>query len=191
MRKILWVDVEATGLDPQIDVILEVGLRITDWEGHELDRTTSLVWTRDWRARIAVNELVMDMHATSGLMFDLEDLDNNQSKRYLKGSNQVSSNLVVWVQQRLGHDAHNIMPMAGNSVHYDRSFLLAHMPDLHNLWHYRNLDISSLRESCRLFNPSLFAKMPTPVNAHRPQADIDESIKLMNWLQENFMFVED
>lgn len=190
MRNILWVDVEATGLEPQHDALLEVGLRITNWEGVELDQITSLVWSMDWRACLMRNEQVFDMHEASGLVHDLEDLDRSPNKTTY-GANVVAHTLCDWVRTRLGSNTHNIFPMAGNSVHYDRSFLVHQMPELANMWHYRNLDMSSIREACRIFNPPLFSKIPPHIKAHRPQADIDESIKLMNWLQDNFLYVGD
>ncbi len=187
MTKILWVDIEGSGLDPVDDIILEVGLRITDLDGETLDQITTLVWQPDWRSKVVKNEFVFDMHVKSGLVDDLSDLD-----KYGAPANKVmdiEKILCTWIDQRI-NTAEGLWPMAGNSVHYDRGFLAHHMPSLLTRWHYRNLDVSSMREACRMLSPSLFGKMPTPTKAHRPQGDLDESIKLWRWLADNFFWTE-
>lgn len=185
--KILWVDIETTGLDPRMDLLLEVGLRITNTQGANLDEVTALVWNPGWRSQLMVTPGVFEMHQKSGLVHDLEDLDRNPRK-YSPAF--ISSRLCEWLATRLGEGYVGILPMAGNSVHFDRSFLAEHMPDLLNWWHYRNLDISSMREACRILNPKLFAHMPPHKKTHRPQADITESIMLWSWLADNFFWVE-
>lgn len=187
-RKILWVDIEATGLSPTKDRILEVGLRITDWQGATLDQVTSLVWNDDWRERLTGNSFVLNMHTESGLVADLDELSSDPYRVKLL-PNLVGDMLVAWCVQRLTPEEF-YQPMAGNSVHYDRSFLVHWMPNLHNVWNYRNIDISSTREQCRISNPALFAKIPQQAKAHRPQQDIDASIKLWEWLLDNFLWPE-
>jgi oligoribonuclease len=189
MSRILWVDIEGTGLDPLSDVILEIGLRITDVEGNTLDKVTSLVWNPAWKFKLDCNPVVRDMHNKSGLTEELEDL-GGRPIRVSYSPEVVAKRLAAWVTDRIQPNE-GYWPMAGNSVHYDRSFLSIHMPHLLEMWHYRNLDVSSLREVCRLVNPALFAKLPTPAKTHRPQQDLDESIKLWRWMMDNFLFVED
>lgn len=186
--KILWVDIETTGLKAQEDLILEIGLRITNAQGDNLDEITSLVWNPNWRAQLMKMESVFDMHAKSGLVDDLEDL-GRRPDHTAYSPDAVATKLDNWLTGRLGTNLIGVLPMAGNSVHYDRSFLAEHMPNLLNWWHYRNLDISSMREACRILNYPLFQRMPQHVKAHRPQADIDESVKLWNWLADNFFWV--
>lgn len=189
MDKILWVDIEGSGLNPDIDIILEIGLRITDAEGNNLDEITSLVWTPNWRAYLVKNEIVFDMHQKSGLIDDLADLERRGAGAMAEASiGNVSKRLCDWIQERLG-DQSKKMPMAGNSVHYDRMFLLEHAADLHNMWFYRNFDVSSTREQLRIANPVLFSRLPVPPKSHRPQADITDSITLWQWLLDNFLYI--
>lgn len=189
LNRILWLDVETTGLLPDKDVILEVGVRITDIEGNNIDEVTSIVWDQDWSWKLARNEAVFNMHAASGLVDELNDL-TKRSDRDMYNAYMVSAGMHKWIAERLGEDNLGVLPMAGNSVHYDRSFVAVHMPKLLTAWHYRNLDMSSSREACRLTAPRLFATMPKPIKVHRPQADIDESIKLWRWLNANFFYTE-
>lgn len=180
---ILWGDLETTGLNPVEDVVLEIGLRITDRYGEELHRTTSLVWTPDWRSRLMRDEFVFSMHDQSGLIHDLEDLSTDRL-RVTRGREMVSKNLARWVAEHTS----NKLPLAGNSVTLDRMFMLFHMPELYNSMHYRIFDMSSTREQLRIANPELFAKLPPEPKAHRPQGDIDSSIKLWKFFNREFFW---
>lgn len=189
-HKMLWIDTETTGLNPVDDILLEIGLRITTTDGKELDRTTSLVWTPGWRGRLMRNEYVYEMHAKSGLIDELNDLEN-RAHRTLYDRVGVERKLTHWVKERLGGDTGSYMPMTGNSISHDRGFLMFHMPELLKVWHYRNNDMSSTREQMRLVNFKLFQKLPPPPKAHRPQEDIDESINLWKFLMDNFLYVDE
>lgn len=188
MTKILWIDLETSGLDPIGDVILEAGLRITNIEGDTLDHTTELVWNMNWKSAIVRNDSVYDMHTKSGLIDDLNDLSLVTTREDHLPS-QIERRLCNWIDDRI-NTQDGIWPMAGNSVGFDRSFLGSYMPDLLTRWHYRNLDVSSMREACRICSPSMFFKMPAPQKAHRPQGDLDESVKLWRWLRDNFLWCE-
>lgn len=185
--KIAWVDVEASGLVPFDDILLEIGLRITNLDGDTLDEVTSLVWTPNWRSYLVKNEDVFEMHTKSGLIEALSDLEQTTPRDRLRDYeiDAVEMRLAKWMYDRLGDSK---LPMAGNSVHYDRGFLQAHASNLLKRWHYRNFDVSSTREQLRLLNPDLFRKLPVPPKAHRPQGDIDNSVFLWKWLCENFLF---
>lgn len=187
MDKIAWVDIEASGLDPYRDIILEIGLRITNLDGDNLDEVTSLVWTPGWRGHLVRNEAVFEMHRKSGLIEAMSDLERSVGPGKLIDYRieNVEMRLAQWMHDRLGEVK---LPMAGNSVHYDRSFLGVHAPNLLAKWHYRNFDVSSTREQMRILNPELFAKLKAPPKKHRPQGDIDDSVYLWKWLMENFLF---
>ena len=182
---ILWGDLETTGLDPLHDVVLEVGLRVTDRHGEELHRVTELVWTPDWRSRLMRNEDVFGMHERSGLIHELEDLTGDSRRRIHHLREMVAERLAEWVAEKVG-DAK--LPLAGNSVTLDRMFMLFHMEKLYNSMHYRIFDMSSTREQLRLVNPELFAKLPPEPKAHRPQGDIDSSIKLWTFFNREFFW---
>lgn len=179
----VWGDVESTGLDPVTDIMLEVGFRITDSFGNELHRISSLVWTPDWRSRLMRNEYVFDMHQKSGLVHELEDLSSDP-QRTLRSREMVSRRMAEWIAEKTrGHK----LPLAGNSVFLDKFFFHFHMPEVRDALHYRVIDVSSTREQLRLCNPGLFARLPEEPKAHRPQGDIDSSIKLWRWLQREFL----
>lgn len=187
MSKILWIDVETTGLDAESDILLEVGLRITNVDGDNLDEITSLVWTPNWRAHLVKNEAAFEMHQKSGLVEALNDFERSRPPAGLEAGRvgSVDFLLAEWVEARLGKEKY---PMAGNTTHLDRSFVARYMPKLLERFHYRNFDVSSTREQLRVLNPELFAKLEVPKKAHRPQGDIDNSVHLWKWLIENFLF---
>lgn len=201
---ILWCDLETTGLDAKTGVILEIGLRVTDWKGDEIARWTHPIWDYRWRAMLASNEFVWSMHRDSGLVADLIEIDNQSNadrNQYLLLN--VIKRALAWLAEHApaGSGPHDgKFPMAGNSLGgVDRPFLREHAPAINDWFSYRNLDISSIREACRIVNRALFARMEEasvhpshqlPV-AHRPQLDIDNSIVLWNSFIDNFFWTEE
>jgi oligoribonuclease len=185
---IIWCDIETTGLDPNTDIILEVGLRVTDWYGVEIDRVTMPVLNHGWRSILARDTDVWAMHQESGLIAELTDLQNGLLDHHFHGKSAVAAKLLYWLQKFDGLGPHRgLFPMAGNSIHFDRKFLLHHMPVVERWFSYRNLDISSIREACKIVNPSLHAKEPVNTKNHRPQGDLDASITLWQHYIDNFL----
>lgn len=198
--QIVWIDIECSGLAPLDDHILEIGARVTDWWGTEIDRFTSLVYTPFWMGRIIQNEFVFDMHTKSGLIDDLRELEHGgqtaneaRAAAYKKFSiDAVEARMLEWLKPYTGNGPHGgKFPMSGNSVHFDRSFFAVDAPNLERWFHYRNHDISALREACRLANSELHASEPEVPKPHRVQGDIDNSITLWRHYLQNFLWVSD
>jgi oligoribonuclease len=192
--EILWADIECSGLDAENDVLMEVGFRLTDWWGDEISRFTRLVWDYRWRARLAGNEFVFNMHRDSGLARDLSEVEKHpSSQRNYFLSSRVADEAMAWLEDNakgLG-PIDGKFPMAGNSLQgVDRPFLKKYMPEVFEFFHYRDLDVSSIREACRLLNPMLHGREPVVPKAHRPQQDINNSIALWRHYADNFFFTE-
>jgi oligoribonuclease len=165
---IVWVDVETSGLEPETDSLLEVGLIITDNELNEVARTNVvLAPPRGWQ--LVFKPVIVEMHTKgegNGLMAECEA--NGVS--YQRGMFA----LISWLDTNLEDFRSDPPPMAGNSVHFDRAFLRAKMGLLEECFHYRNIDVSSLKLVNRLWN---FAEpWEGDRKIHRALPDLEDSV---------------
>ena len=177
----IWCDLETTGLDPAKDEILAIGLIVTDNAFTEIARFERFTHVpAGWKAMRDMSPFVLDMHTRSGLIERVAD-----SRLELA---DVEREACAFLDQHLGEPAEKIKDrpvMAGNSVHFDRAFLLRHCPELIRRFNYRLLDVSSLKvlacatvPGAREWNDS---RPPAP---HTPIADLEGSIaELAHWRQ--------
>ena len=177
----IWTDLETTGLDPEADEILAVGLLITDDSFKEIARFEMVSHVpAGWRAMRDMSPYVLNMHTKSGLIERVAD-----SRLELA---DVEREACAFLDQHLGPAAEKIRdrpPMAGNSVHFDRAFLLRHCPELIRRFNYRLLDVSTLKvlacatvPGAQTWNDS---RGPAP---HTPIADLEGSLaELAHWRQ--------
>lgn len=194
---VVWVDLEMTGLDPVEDFILEVGFRLTNWDGgEEYARFTSLVHTPGWYERLSLgdNRPAFEIHTANGLIDELrtdEEADSHTASDTLRDVREVESLVLDWLDE---HGVPDGLSLAGSSNHLDRYFLKRHMPQLANRFGYRLLDVSAIRESMRIANPVLEEAYQTwratrPADAHRPQEDIDASIAQYQWFLDAYLYI--
>lgn len=178
-----FVDLETTGLDPTSEVPLELGITLTNRWGGIIDEASWLIWDPSYYMDY-VDEaipLVLDMHNKSGLWKALET-----EETWLPS--QVENKALEFMD---GHDIrHRELPMSGNNVPFDRGFLRRWMPKLEANFHYRNIDISTLKELCRNLNPTVFSKAPVKEEKHRVIPDLIESITEYKFYVENFLWTE-
>lgn len=189
--RMVWVDLETFGLDPETDPIIEVGLRVTDLEGRKIDHDyQGIIWSEYHDVRLATMEasanggneqekLVLDMHTKSGLWDDAM----NQGKSW----DTVLDEIGAWLKNT-GTEG---LPMCGSSVHFDRKFLYETMQEVEEAFHYRNVDISTLKELCASINPAVYAKLAvltTPKKRHRVIDDLDDTIEEYKFYLDNFLF---
>lgn len=178
-QRLVWIDLEMTGLDPNRERIIEVATLVTDSalnviaEGpviavHQPD--TLLEAMDDWNTRT---------HGGSGLVRRVKEspVDTAEAER------QTLAFLRA-------HVAPGTSPMCGNSVHQDRRFLEREMPELLAFFHYRNLDVSTLKELARRWNPGALAGFEKR-NVHLAMDDIKESIAELAHYRETFLRLED
>ena len=163
--KLLWLDLEMTGLDATYDPICEVAAVVTDWSFSELAEFTGVIKNDDdvMAERLRANGAFWEANqaARAGL------LDQNASG---KSSGEVESDLVTFIDQHIGPDE-SVM-LAGNSIHIDRRFIVAQWPLLEARLYYRMLDVSAWKV---VFENKLGSKFVKP-NEHRALGDIRGSI---------------
>jgi oligoribonuclease len=173
-RPLVWIDLEMTGLDPDNDRIVEVAVIITDGSVTELVEGPHLVIHAEDSVLENMAPVVRDMHASSGLTDDI--------RRSRLSTARAEQMVLEFVKEHIPERGQ--APLAGNSVHADRAFLRKHMPDLEAWFHYRNVDVSTIKELTRRWFPETLEKAPTKGGNHRALADIRESIAELQFYRE-------
>lgn len=183
----VWVDIETTGLDESEDRILEIGIALTDRWGEELIAGESwLIFQEDAgyqhaMKRARADSYVNNMHDKSSLWHDLEYKDT-------LSLGVAGAAIVDWLDE---HDvAVTRYPMCGNNVPFDRGFMRRWLPQVESHFHYRNVDVSTVKELCRDLNPRVFSFAPEKKEMHRSYPDILESITEYKFYVENFLWTE-
>jgi len=172
---LVWLDLEMTGLDPDRDRIIEIAFVVTDtalnivaeapvWVVHQSDAV--LDGMDDWNR---------NTHGKTGLIAKVKASALSEAE----AEAQCLSFLKLQVPERTS-------PMCGNSICQDRRFLARYMPKLEAYFHYRNLDVSTLKELCKRWKPEL-AKKIVKNGRHEALADIHESIEELKFYRENFL----
>jgi len=169
-----WLDIETTGLEPERDEILEVGIVITTPDLEIVAEISQVVGYPSFVIRDALgdNEFVKEMHTKSGLLAEVE-----KEEQWLSDVEQL---MVEFSRSQVPYKK---VPLAGSTISFDRSFLRLHMPELNDYFHYRSIDVSSIRELAKLWFPEL--PEPPKSEAHRSLEDIHASIKLLKYYKEN------
>lgn len=172
---LVFVDVESTGFARRgapcglFDGgrLLELALLVVDGDLQEVGRWSSAIgWPDDVIAEMkrSCDTTVLDMHTRSGLW---------EACRVADPLRFAEIEAVIWLKS-LGIEAGTV-PMAGSSVHTDRAWLTVHMPDLEGLFHYRCVDVSSVKELARRWYPG-WRTGARPVGAHRAMPDLDDTL---------------
>ncbi len=167
---IVWVDCEMTGLEVTIDEICEIGVVVTDGELNVVDPGLQLVIKPSVAALANMGDFVRQMHTDSGLIAELPSGISLE-----KAEQQVLQYIKQWVTEE------RTAPLAGNSIGTDRMFLNRQMPQLDKFLHYRNIDVSSLKELSRRWFPRVYFQLPKKTGNHRALADILESIQELRY----------
>jgi oligoribonuclease len=163
---IVWADCEMTGLDIEKDEICEIAVIVTDEQLKPVDEGIQIVIRPSDAAMANMGEFVRQMHTDSGLLAELESGVSLQSAQ-----EQVLSYLGKYISEP------KTAPLAGNSIGTDRMFIIRQMPKLDAFLHYRNIDVSSLKELVRRWYPRVYFQLPKKNGSHRALADIRESIQ--------------
>ncbi len=167
---IVWVDCEMTGLEVTVDEICEIGVVVTDGELNVLDPGLQLVIKPSAKALRNMGDFVRQMHTDSGLIQEIP-----KGISMAKAEKQVLEYIKQWVPEE------RTAPLAGNSIGTDRMFLNRQMPNLDKFLHYRNIDVSSLKELSRRWFPRVYFQLPKKTGNHRALADILESIQELRY----------
>merc|ERR1712165_163843 len=164
--RLVWVDCEMTGLDTKIDTLLEVAVIVTDSDLNIVAEGPNIVIHHAEEVLTSMNEWCIDHHGKSGLTQMVRD----SKISFEEAEDQVVSFLKKWTPE-------NKCPLAGNSVGQDARFLVKYMPRVMNHLHYRIVDVSTIKELSRRWNPNELEMQPKKKGAHRALDDIKESIE--------------
>ena len=175
---LIWIDCEMTGLDLEKDVLVEIAVLVTDSELNVIGEGIDLVLAATPEQLAGMNEFVTQMHTNSGLITEIPNgiaLAEAEDAiiKYLESANTVAGK----------------SPLAGNSVSVDRSFIARDMPRLNNYLHYRTIDVSSVKELARRWNPKVYFNAPAKTGNHRALGDIQDSIAELVHYRANFLIV--
>ncbi len=168
--RLVWIDCEMTGLDPAVDELVEIAVVVTDFELRILDPGLQIVIAPSPAALDNMNEFVTKMHAASGL-----DQEIPHGAPLADAERRVLEYVKRFVPQE------RRAPLAGNTIGTDRMFLAKYMPELDGYLHYRNVDVSSIKELARRWMPRVYFNAPEKNGGHRALADILESIRELRY----------
>ncbi len=172
-QNLIWIDLEMTGLDPELDVILEIATVVTDAQLNVLAEGPSLVVHQSDEVLAGMNAWCIEHHGSSGLTQRVREsrIDTAEAER------RTLDFLAQWLPA-------GVSPMCGNSIGQDRRFLLRYMPQLEAFFHYRNLDVSTVKELAARWAPAVregFSKN----SVHLALDDVYESIAELRYYREH------
>ena len=161
-----WMDLEMTGLDPDKDVIVEIATLLTDDDLSVLAEGPDLVIATNHVKLDAMSDVVRDMHTRSGLLAAIgaSALSLEEAGRTTLGF------LEAHIPER------GTVPLCGNSIGMDRRFLAAQLPEIEHFFHYRSIDVSTVKELARRWMPETLAAAPRKRGGHRAMDDVKESL---------------
>lgn len=193
--RFVWTDIETFGLDSEVHPFIEIGFVITDLELNAMDTFHTLVWedglSDHWYKDLTKKaekgdkdaEFVLNMHDKSGLWLE--------ARADGIGFTAAEDDLHNWFDK---HGIEGKDPLCGSSVGFDRSFFAAQMPAIEKRFHYRNIDISSVKELCARYNPRVYSKLnelTQPKKAHRSLSDLDDTIGEFRFYLNEFLIWQD
>ncbi|OFQ45387.1 oligoribonuclease [Corynebacterium sp. HMSC076D02] len=169
--RLVWIDLEMTGLDPKRHVIVEVAAIITDGNLNVIGEGIDLVVHATEAELAEMDDFVTNMHANSGL-----DKEIRESATTLR---EAEDAVLALIAEHC--DPEHPAPLAGNSIATDRTFIRAYMPRLDEALHYRMIDVSTIKELSRRWFPRAYYNQPDKGMAHRALQDIIESIRELDY----------
>jgi oligoribonuclease len=175
---LVWVDMEMSGLEPDRDRILEVAMVVTDKDLNLIAEGPVLVVHQSDAVLDAMDNWNKGTHGKSGLV--------DKVKASTLGDAEVEAQMLAFMKQ---HVPARTTPMCGNSICQDRRFMVRYMPALEAYFHYRNLDVSTLKELAKRWKPGIMEGFKKQ-NNHTALADIVESIEELKYYREHFIRVD-
>ena len=170
-----WLDLEMTGLDPATDVIVEIATLLTDDDLEEVAVGPNLTVHQPAEVLERMSELVRSMHASSGL------LDAIAASAISLG--EAGEATLEFLRNHIPKPG--TVPLCGNSIGTDRRFLTASLPEVDAYFHYRSIDVSTIKELARRWHPEVASSAPEKTGGHRALNDTRESIAELRHYREH------
>jgi oligoribonuclease len=169
--KLVWIDCEMTGLDLATDALVEVAVLVTDGELNVLGDGLDLIIATTEDQLAVMDDFVLDMHTSSGLLDEIRAA----TLTIADAEKLILAYVQEWIPEA------RKAPLAGNTIGTDRTFIARDMPTLEGYLHYRNIDVSTIKELARRWYPKTFYQAPAKLGHHRALADIQESIEELRY----------
>ena len=174
---LVWLDMEMTGLDPEKERIIEVAIVVTDSQLVTVAEAPVLVVHQSDELLDGMDAWNKGTHGRSGLI--------DKVRASTLTEEQAESTLLDFLAQYVPPGK---SPLCGNTISQDRRFMVRYMPRLEAYFHYRNLDVSTLKELCRRWRPEIYKGFDKK-SKHEALADIYESIEELKYYREHFLRV--
>ena len=174
-ENLIWIDLEMTGLDPEKERIIEIATIVTDSELNTIEEGPVIAVHQSDKLLSEMDEWCTRTHGESGLTQRVKD------SKY--GEIDAEQKTLEFLQRYLEPGQ---SPLCGNSIGQDRRFLVKYMPELEAFFHYRNLDVSTLKELARRWKPEILPGFKKD-NKHLALDDIRESIAELQYYREHFI----
>ncbi|MBV1777134.1 oligoribonuclease [Burkholderiaceae bacterium DAT-1] len=174
-NNLVWLDMEMSGLNPDTDRILEIALVITNSQLETVAEGPVLVIHQPDSVLDAMDDWNKKTHGNSGLI--------GRVKASTLTEQQAAQQVIDFIA---AHCPKGVSPMCGNTIHQDRRFMVRWMPELETWFHYRNIDVSTIKELCKRWAPAI-AKGVTKHGKHEALADVYESINELKYYREHFI----
>jgi oligoribonuclease len=171
-----WLDLEMTGLDPQLDSILEIATLLTTSELEIVAQGPEIVLHAGEEQLQRMIPIVREMHEKSGL--------TERSRRAATGVRDAERETLAFLRQ---HCKPGTAPLCGNSIWCDRMFLKLHMPELDKFLHYRVIDVSSFKECATRWNIHAIGGAPRKGDKHRALDDIKDSVEELRHYRDRWL----
>ena len=173
--RLVWIDMEMTGLDPKKERIIEIATLITDGELNILAEGPELVIRQSEELLAGMDEWNTKHHGDSGLTARVlsSEISNDEAE----------AQTLAFLKE---HCAAGAAPLCGNSIHQDRRFLRLYMPKIDEFLHYRHIDVSTVKELGKRWFPSAYGKRPSKVSQHRALDDVRESVAELRYYRSAF-----
>ena len=174
-----WIDLEMTGLDPDLHVIVEIATLITDDQLNLIAEGPDLVISATEEQLKKMDPVVVEMHTKSGLLDEIK-----ASKITLEeAGSQTLSFLMEHITKK------GTVPLCGNSIGTDRRFLAKWLPEIENFLHYRSVDVTSIKELGKRWFPKVTGAAPEKNGGHRAMDDIKASLFELQYYRDN-LFID-